>query len=175
MFNLTHIHWAPTYMLGAVLGVAIYLWLTDWKPHSTTRAPQKQGLILLLLLLMCSAHMTHFANIHKYSSNWKLSTPYSHSGNCWVMEVDWDVRARLLNLLYFWNHLPVGLVNPSYLISLHSLPLLLLCGELSFKGFDEEMEVSCFTGTVALCVLGQLLSDLPISSLQGTSTPELPE
>lgn len=98
--------------------------------------------------------MTHFANIHKYSSNWKLSTPYSHSGNCWVMEVDWDVRAWLLNLLYFWNHLPAGLVNPSYLISLHSLPLLLLCRELSFKGFDEEMEVSYFTGTVALCVLG---------------------
>lgn len=114
--------------------------------------------------------MTHFANIHKYSSNWKLSTPYSHSGNCWVMEVDWDVRHRLLQPSILLEPSPSGLVNPSYLISLHSLPLLLLCRELSFKGFDEEMEVSYFTGTVALCVLGQLLSDLPVSSLQGTST-----
>ena len=92
-----------------------------------------------------------------------------------MMVVDWDVIAWLLNLLYFWNHPPVGLVNPSYLISPHSLPLPLLCRELSLKGFDEEMEVSYFTGAVAPCVLGQLLSDLPVSSLQGTSTPELPE
>ena len=47
--------------------------------------------------------------------------------------MDWDVRARLLNLLYFWNHLPVGLVNPSYLISLHSLPLLLL-----YSSFNKQ-------------------------------------
>lgn len=87
------------------------------------------------------------------------------------MVVDWDVIVWLLNLLCFWKHPPVGLVNPSYLISPHSLPLLLLCRELSLKGFDEEMEVSYFTGAVAPCVL----SELPVSSLQGTSTPELPE
>ena len=91
------------------------------------------------------------------------------------MGVDWDIRTWLLNLLYFWIHPPVGLGNPSYLISPHSLPLPLLCRGLSLKRFDEEMEVSYFPWSRGPCVLGQLLTDFPVSPLQGISTLELPE
>ena len=75
-----------------------------------------------------------------------------------------DVPGRSLSRHCPWVHL-----LPAHPVSLGFISV------LSLKGFEEEMEVSYFTGAVAPCVLGQLLSDLPVSSLQGTSTPELPE
>lgn len=91
------------------------------------------------------------------------------------MGVDWDMRVWLLNLLYFWIYPPLGLGNPSYLISPHSLHLPLLCRALSLRQFEEETEISYFTEVMALRVLGQLLSDFLVSPPQGTSVLGLPE
>lgn len=81
------------------------------------------------------------------------------------MGVDWDIRAWLLNLLYFYS-LPHW-TGKSFLsnLSTHSLHLLLLCRVLSLGWFDEEMEVRCLTEGMALCVLAQLPSDFLVSSL----------
>lgn len=138
--------------------------------------PRKQELSLPSSLFKCALHTKiSFANIHKYRFNWKLSTPHSYSGNCWVMGVDWDTRVWLLNLLCFWIYPLLGLGNPSYLISPHSLHLPLLCRALTLRRFDEETEVSYFTGAMAPRVLSQRLSDFLVSPPQGTSTPRLPE
>lgn len=129
----------------------------------------KTGLILLLLLLICSAHMTHFANIHKYSSNWK-HTLFTQ----WELLSDrgeLGYKSSGFSTFYTFGTISAGLVNPSYLISLHSSSAPSLQGRFP-RGLMKRwrLATSC-TGTVALCVLGQLLkSDLPVSSLQGTST-----
>lgn len=59
-----------------------------------------------------SFQKTGLANIYKCRYTWLLSTPPSHSGDCWVMRVDWDRRTGDWEIL---------------LISLHSL-----------RWFDEE-------------------------------------
>lgn len=137
---------------------------------------QKARTYLPSSLFQCVLHTEIcFANIHKYRFNWKLSTPYSFGGNCWVTGVDWNIRAWLLNLSYFWTYSPLELGNPSYLISPHSLHLPLLCWVLSLRMFDEDREVSYYTAAMACCVLAQLLSDFLVSPWQGTSALELLE
>lgn len=91
------------------------------------------------------------------------------------MGVDWDMRVWLLYLLCFWIYPLLGLGNPSYLISPHSLHLPLLCRALSLRPVEEETEVSYFTGAMAPRVLGQLLSDFMVSPPKGTSARRLPE